>query len=743
MAFDPNPLFFKMASLFQENYKNDEKVIICNEGGSRSSKTWDTIHLIYAICDHNRNSGLDIYVLRDTLTKCRDFTLKDFQKCFKEIGDNTAYFITSPKPYCKLFGNNIYFRGLDDEANSEGYPSDILFLNESLEMKKSQVDGLKMRCRKLMILDWNPKFTEHWCFDLESQDNVFFTRTNYTNNKHLEKSIIKEIESYEPWESGTYYIENHKAMYKGQPISETNQPPVNQKNMDQFTADEFRWKVYGLGLRGAMKGLIFDRVEYIDEFPDLAFSFGLDFGFTVDPTALVRYAEEGNNIYLELLCYQPIGTPEDINSFFEAIDIKQNVPITADSSDKYTGENKGTVEMVSSLDELGWLISKVSKTKSIMFWIGSMKDKKIHIVKNHLYREAKKEQENYRFKEINGQAINQPIDKFNHFWDACFTENTLVKTITGDKKITEIKVGDRVLTSKGFNKVTHTHDNGAKETFEYCLQFDTFCLNLCSTKEHKVKTTIGWIEISKLKKGVTVYVTKCLMEKSISYTKNKGITQTKIERCIGMFGNTTTEIEKKALTYTIKMVTPLITLLETLKKFLAINTYLNTLKIGLKTILNGIRTFTQKELKLQRSGTKAKRVSSGISSMRKNKGLANKHTACTNAINVIKSSQRRQQHQDFALTPVSQNGEEKINSITRQEYAATVKKILAAADLAGQNAVLKCVVVKIDSKPNGIKNVYDISVEDNHEYFANGLLVHNCRYAHMSHNENGRVKIIW
>ena len=94
------------------------------------------------------------------------------------------------------------------------------------------------------------------------------------------------------------------------------------------------------------------------------------------------------------------------------------MPITADSSDKHTSEKHGTIEMVRSLKNLGWQIKKVSKTKSVMFWVNSMKKKKINIVDNDLYIYAKKEVENYRMKMINGIAINQPVDDFNHFWDA-------------------------------------------------------------------------------------------------------------------------------------------------------------------------------------------------------------------------------------------------------------------------------------------------------------------------------------
>ena len=419
MAFDPNPLFFEMCKIFSHNYTGeDNKVIICNEGGSRSSKTWDTFHFIYTFCDHNRNKENDIYILRETLTKCRDFTFKDFKSCMKVIGADLEYFSEGQKPYVRIFGNNVYFRGLDDEKNSEGYPSDIIFVNESLETTKGQVDGLKMRCRKLLIMDWNPKFTDHWCFDLEGQDNVFFTRTNYTNNKHLQKSVIKEIEGYEPWASGSYKVENNQLIYNGELITDKNQPPPHKENVEKGTADAFRWKVYGLGLRGAMKGVIFPNVTWIDEFPDMAYTYGNDFGFTNDPNAFVRYAEDANNIFVEPLGYQSIDNPLELSEYWEALRIEKHLPITCDSSDKYTGENKGTVEMVSGLEALGWSVSKVKKTKSVMYWLTSMKQKKIHIVKNHLFQDIKKEQENYRFKEVNGIAINQPHDSHNHFWDA-------------------------------------------------------------------------------------------------------------------------------------------------------------------------------------------------------------------------------------------------------------------------------------------------------------------------------------
>ena len=406
MIFDPNELFYEMVGIYHNNKTPENKVTICNEGSTRSSKTWDVFHLLYIYYDHNRNKGLETYILRNTLVDCRDFTYKEFGKCMTRIGVWDKFNKReSPKPYVNIYGNHIYFRGLDEDK--EAPPSDIVFVNEALEVEtRAKLKGWLMRCRRLQVFDWNPKFSQHWCYEMEGQPNVFFTHSTYKNNKHLEKSVVAEIESYCPYHFDDLHL----------PIKERRPHPTNIKN---GTADDYQWAVYGEGRRSSPEGLIFRYVNYIDEWPkDIAPVYGMDFGFTADPTALCYVGENKTDIFLELLLYEPTETADTIHQYAKSRGINRKLPCTADSSDKYTGENKGTVEMVSELSDKGWNIQKVRKTKSVMYWINKMKEKRINIVKNDLYHHAKKEQENYRLKLVNGIAINQPIDKFNHFWDA-------------------------------------------------------------------------------------------------------------------------------------------------------------------------------------------------------------------------------------------------------------------------------------------------------------------------------------
>lgn len=411
MNFDPNPLYYKMCQLFSENYSEENKVEIYNEGSSRSSKTWDTFHFIFTFCDHNRNKGNDIYILRNVLKDCREYTYKDFKKCMKDIigvkEPDITYMKENQEPTVTLFGNNIYFRGLNDEANQEGYPSDIVFFNEMLEISvKSKINGIMMRCRKMIIGDWNPKFTKHWVFGLEKRDNAFFTRTNYRQNKHIQLSVRKEIESYYPW------------LIEDMHLQEDKRRP-NLVNIKNGTADRFRALVYGEGIRSAQEGLIFNNVRYIDEWPkDIAPVHGLDFGFTTDPSALTKVGENKTDIFIELLLYQPTETSNEIHEYTLKKGISRSIPCEADSSDKYTGENKGTVEMVKELKQKGWKIRKVRKTKSVMFWLGKMKGKRITIINNELVDFARDEAENYKMKLVQGIAINQPEDNHNHMWDS-------------------------------------------------------------------------------------------------------------------------------------------------------------------------------------------------------------------------------------------------------------------------------------------------------------------------------------
>ena len=415
---NPNYKYLYEAITTQEyNYK-DELVKgyrgVVLEGSSRSGKTWAGIDIIIWLCTQVEKA-CTINIYRETYNEFKTTLYDDFKRRLDDFGLDNPFHRAKEIRSFRIGDNTIYFLG----DGKHGGGCDYAFYNETMFIDNPVFDQSEMRCRKFWWMDYNPSFTDHWVFDkVIPRSDVGFLRTTFLDNPFISAQEKNKILSYEPWEIGSYETTDDGVFYNGELITEKNQPPINIRNHNNGTADEFMWKVYGLGLRGAMKGVIFDSVTWINEFPNMDYTYANDFGFTVDPNCFGRYAEDENNIYIEPLIYQPIETPEELSETLKTLNVEQNKPIACDSSDKYTSEHRGTVEMVKGLKNSGYPEAfKISKKKSIMYWILSMKNKKIHVVKNHLWKQVKKERENYKFKEINGILINQPIDNYNHFWD--------------------------------------------------------------------------------------------------------------------------------------------------------------------------------------------------------------------------------------------------------------------------------------------------------------------------------------
>jgi len=337
-----------------------------------------------------------------------DSVLSDFKRILLMLDLWTGKLTkeSHPKEH-KINGNTFHFRGADQESKFHGPRWDIVYLNEVMEFKYESCSQLFMRTNFRILLDWNPYLMQHWVYDrILLRPDCEHIISTFFDNPDLPEEQRKEILGYE----ATHPEDRH--------IIDKKLRRPHPANITSGTADDRLWSVYGEGKRMAPIGLIFKNVRYIDEWPvDVAKINSMDFGFTTDPHAMGHVGESETAIYIELLSYEPIETAEDVDLLAEKVGMNKKRQTIADSSDKYTGENKGTVEMVKALRLLGWSINKIHKTKSVMYWLLSMKGKTINIINNQLVHFARKEQENYRMKVINGIAINQPEDKFNHFWD--------------------------------------------------------------------------------------------------------------------------------------------------------------------------------------------------------------------------------------------------------------------------------------------------------------------------------------
>lgn len=389
------------------------------EGGARSRKTYSFIDLLVYVCKYCVDNKT-IIILRDTYNSFHTTLFTDLEVSLDEFGLHNPFKSSTQVSQMKIRNNRIHFKGADNVNNAHGAPSYLLYFNEMLTIPRKIFDNYVMRCSHMWVGDFNPSVTEHWVFNsIITRPDVLHVRSTFLDNPMVPPGVVAEIKGFEPYLPGSYQVINDMLYYRGEPISETNTPPDHPTNCINGTADLFNWKVYGLGLRGAMQGVIFEHVNYIDEFPEhLDFIYGNDFGFTNDPNATVKYSETDTDIYIELKLYQCVETPEALDEILTGLSFDKWRPFPMDSSDKYTAENKGTVEMVKGMKKKGWHAFKIRKTKSVMYWLMSMKKKRINIVVNGNIKHAKTEQQNYTYKEVGGILINVPNDKHNHMWDS-------------------------------------------------------------------------------------------------------------------------------------------------------------------------------------------------------------------------------------------------------------------------------------------------------------------------------------
>lgn len=471
----------------------------------------------------------------------------------------------------------------------------------------------------------------------------------------------KAENSYDPRKEGEALWHERHSLEKLQKI----------KKDSPFTFES----LYQQSPKPSVETLIYHDWQLCEFFPkdaDVIFS-GIDFGFSNDPTALIRIAKLGNKLYLDEVIYEKGLTNSDL-----IVKIK-NYPdklgeIYADSADPKSIEElrRGGLKIVKA----------VKGNDSVNAGISKLREYEVYYTRRS--KNLRKEVENYQWLTVGGKTINKPIDDWNH----CFVGDTMITTNKGQVPIRDIKVGDKVLTSKGFKRVILKHNNGLKQVSSYSMQFDTFSLSLCCTENHKFKTTKGWKKISKLSKGQSVYLAKSLMERNITYTPMSDISPKEEKDYTGLFGSTTMVEFRKSIMSTMWMAI-LITMI-----YLISIWYKARCIFGLKAkedsekTPNLLRFSTKEELKQQKNGINLKKEDNGTENTQRSLGLVK--LLLQKLVKYVVNSMK----QDIKVVP----------------------------NIAIKTAKLK----HFEQGESWNEEVFDLTVEGEHEYFANGVLVHNC-----------------
>lgn len=323
--------------------------------------------------------------------------------------------------------------------------------------------------------------------------------------------------------------------------------------------------------------------------------------------------------------------------------------------------------------------------------------------------------------------------------DQCFAAGTLVATLRGGIPIEKVKEGDFVVTPQGFRRVLF-----AGKTGESVLLYRH---GIFATANHPFMKTSGEVcKFAEIEKSELVHMTirellVWIFRKELNLmaspmpswqggntilVSQKQTQVGKIRRgFMSLFGNTTVARKSlKGMRFITKMVIHITTILTTLSVYHVVN----TAKRLSKTKKNAVSTLKKYALLLL-SGTGAKKAVHGIESK------AGRHTQKESILSMFVSTAARRIKRAIREKTASvhiivkSNGDITMNtslprvcangaanrSHTRPEPAEKTKYVNSAASLAAQAT----------STPNAVP-VYNLTVEGEHLYFANGVLVHNC-----------------
>lgn len=297
------PVFQKLNAAYDSRLYN----VFVLEGGSRSSKTYSIIQFWIKYAEYYKGTNKRVIVSRLKATWITATVLKDFLDVLKEYG---LYNVRDHNKSVgagiyKLYNTEFWFLGLDDEQRIHGMKSDAFWINEAVEASFDDYAQLMQRCSGFAILDYNPSYDEHWIYDkICKRPKTCYMHSTMLDNPLIPLNAMEQILSYEP----------------------------NDENIKNGTADKRKWEIYGLGKRASLEGLIFSNWGICSEIPSFIKKrgYGIDFGFTNDPTAIVECAFSDNTLYLDEKCYQTGMLSSDIVRFYKTITKMRTMAESAD-----------------------------------------------------------------------------------------------------------------------------------------------------------------------------------------------------------------------------------------------------------------------------------------------------------------------------------------------------------------------------------------------------------------------------
>jgi len=350
---------------------------IINTGSSRSSKTHSILQIEWVMCLQKPNTRVSIW--RETKADCKMTILADLKKAVPTFPNlENVIFNKTESIYTFPNGSTIEFMGGDEENRVHGFQGNIAHLNEPYKFGLEAFDQIDMRTSDFIIIDWNPK-NNHWIDEVARRENAIVIHSTFKDNPFIPEEQKKKILSYDT---------------------------SNPYNVEQGTANNYLWQVYGLGLKAGKPNRIFKGWETLSnaDFEKLPYQsyYGLDFGLSA-PTALVEMKFDGDeNYFFRERLYKPLNDIKgSLSDEFERLGMEKHIEIICDSGNELNKEESR------KLKNSGYNIIQAKKgSGSIASGIETMQKSKIHYAKESINIESEYEQ--YSWKVWQGIQMDVP-----------------------------------------------------------------------------------------------------------------------------------------------------------------------------------------------------------------------------------------------------------------------------------------------------------------------------------------------
>lgn len=369
-----NEGLFSVLPLYDANINAEERTVV-NQGGTSSGKTYSIMQVLFTIGISEPRSiitvvGQDVPNLkkgayRDAKTILdRSETLRQWWPYVNE-GERIIKCIN---------GSIIEFSSFKDAQDAKSGKRDYLFINEGNGIAYDIYWQLAIRTRRKVFIDYNPT-ARFWCHDeVIGRKGVRLIISDHRKNYFLTEEEHERIEGI---------------------------------------SDPELWKVYARGLTGRISGLVLTDWDICDSLPPMEewkqSRYGMDFGFTNDPTALEHVVQAHGDLWIDELLYSTGMTNPMIAERAKDEGLGRENEIVADCAEP---------KSIHELNGMGlWVSPSLKGADSIVSGLDILKRYRLHVTRRS--RGLIANLRAYKWdKDKDGNMTNKPEDRNNHGIDA-------------------------------------------------------------------------------------------------------------------------------------------------------------------------------------------------------------------------------------------------------------------------------------------------------------------------------------